>query len=60
MTTLNFTLAPDGVVRIHDAISCLSKFSEFVGLEAYPNKVGEVPLLERLQPVADSKPLYSS
>ncbi|MCJ1393789.1 hypothetical protein MMC18_006665 [Xylographa bjoerkii] len=34
MPTLSFTLNPEGVVRIHDAVVCLAKFSDTVGLEA--------------------------
>lgn len=34
MHTLSFTLNLDGVTRMHDAISCLAKFSDTVSLEA--------------------------
>lgn len=40
MHTLSFTLGPEGVVRIHDAVLCLAKFSESVSLEAREDKVG--------------------
>lgn len=39
MHTLAFTLSPEGVVRVHDAVVCLSKFSESVSLEARHDKV---------------------
>ena len=39
MHTLKFTLGPQGVVRIHDAVLCLAKFSEIVSLEARSDKV---------------------
>lgn len=45
MPVLSFTLSPDGVVRIHDAILCLAKFSETVSLEAHCNKVGDLEVL---------------
>lgn len=37
--TLSFTLTPDGVVRVHDAVLCLAKFSEVVSLEARQDRV---------------------
>ena len=40
MPALAFVLSPEGVVRIHDAIFCLSKFGELVGLEARSDIVG--------------------
>ena len=39
MHTLKFTLSPEGVVRVHDAVLCLAKFSEIVSLEAREDKV---------------------
>ena len=39
MHTLSFTLPLEGVVRIHDAVLCLAKFSEVVSLEARKDKV---------------------
>ena len=39
MTTLDFTLSPEAVVRLHDALVCLAKFNENVGLEASRDKV---------------------
>ena len=41
MNTLNFSMTLEGVVRIHDAVLCLSKFSEVVSLEARKDKVRE-------------------
>ncbi len=41
MHTLSFTLTLEGVVRVHDAILCLAKFSEVVSLEARKDKVRE-------------------
>ena len=40
MPTLVFTLVPEGVVRIHDAMLCLAKFSDTIGLEARRDQVG--------------------
>lgn len=48
MQTLNFTLTPDGVVRVHDAVLCLAKFSEVVGFEAHRDKVGHPILLDSM------------
>ncbi|MCJ1304496.1 hypothetical protein MMC08_007308, partial [Hypocenomyce scalaris] len=39
MPALTFTLSPEGVVRVHDAILCLAKFSETVSLEARRSKL---------------------
>ncbi len=39
MSTLDFSLSLDGVLRVRDAITCLSKFSETIGLEAATNGV---------------------
>lgn len=43
MHTLSFSLTLEGVVRIHDAVLCLAKFSEVVSLEARKDKVRENP-----------------
>ena len=40
MHLLNFTLSAEAVVRVHDIILCLSKFSEVVSLEGVADKVG--------------------
>jgi cell cycle checkpoint control protein RAD9A len=42
MHGLKFTLTPAGVARVHDAVICLSKFSETVSIEARPDKVNEI------------------
>jgi hypothetical protein len=39
MTTLAFTLSPASTARIHDALSCLSKFSDQISLEARRNQL---------------------
>jgi len=39
MTTLNFTLSPQATQKVHEALLCLSKFSEFVSLEARRNQL---------------------
>ena len=39
MAGLNFTLSPLAAQRVHDALSCLSKFSEYVSLEARRNRL---------------------
>ena len=44
MQTLNFTLAPEEIVRVHDAVLCLAKFNEMVGFEAHGDKV-DFPIL---------------
>ena len=44
MYLLSFTLSPEAVVRVHDAVLCLAKFSEVVSLEARPDHVGSVPV----------------
>ena len=41
MPILRFTLNLEGVVRIHDAVLCLAKFSEIVSLEARKDRVGD-------------------
>ena len=38
-TTLNFTLLPEAVVRLHDIVVCLGRFSESVSIEARRNRV---------------------
>lgn len=43
MHTLSFSLTLEGVVRVHDAVLCLAKFSEVVSLEARKDKVRETP-----------------
>lgn len=42
MNTLSFTLSPEAVARVHDAVLCLSKFSDSVSIEARPDKVGHL------------------
>ena len=49
MHTLSFTLPLEGVVRIHDAVLCLAKFSEVVSLEAHKDKVRDYLLPRGLQ-----------
>lgn len=39
MYMLKFTLSPVGVARVHDAVTCLAKFSETVAIEARSDKV---------------------
>ncbi|KAF6233759.1 hypothetical protein HO173_007971 [Letharia columbiana] len=39
MHTLSFSLTLEGVVRIHDGVLCLAKFSEVVSLEARKDKL---------------------
>lgn len=38
-TILSFSLNLDGVVRIHNAVQCLAKFSDTVSLEARSDRV---------------------
>ena len=40
MHALSFALSHEGVVRIHDAVLCLAKFSEVVSFEACADRVG--------------------
>lgn len=40
MQTLSFTLQPENVSRIHDAVICLAKFSDSVSIEARRDRVG--------------------
>ena len=55
MHTLNFTLTPEGVSRIHDAVLCLAKFSETVSMEARHSRVREtiLPIAPERQTVTD-------
>ena len=39
MAILNFTLSPEGLSKLHDALVCLGKFSEAVAIEATHDKV---------------------
>jgi hypothetical protein len=39
MAILNFTLSPEALGKLHDALVCLGKFSEAVSLEASHDKV---------------------
>ena len=43
MHILSFTLSAEAVVRIHDVVLCLSRFSEIVSLEANIDRVGLRP-----------------
>lgn len=39
MALLNFTLTPESLNKLHDALVCLGKFSEAVCIEAVHDKV---------------------
>jgi len=39
MAILNFTLNPEALGKLHDALVCLGKFSEAVSIEAHHDKV---------------------
>ena len=39
MAILNFTLSPEALGKLHDALVCLGKFSEDVSIEAAHDKV---------------------
>lgn len=56
MHTLSFTLSLEGVIRIHDAVLCLAKFSEVVSLEAREDKVRDAFMRSRI----DQKLIYSA
>ncbi|KAJ5604737.1 Rad9/Ddc1 [Penicillium lagena] len=53
MTTLSLSLAPPALIRLHDALTCLSKFSETVAIEA------EHDLL-RLSAINSTKTAYAA
>lgn len=42
MTVLAFTLSPEAIGKLHDALVCLGKFSEAVSIEASHDKVRDV------------------
>jgi hypothetical protein len=39
MAVLNFTLSPESLGKLHDALVCLGKFNEAVCIEAVHDKV---------------------
>lgn len=43
MVALNFTLQPEALAALHDALVCLGKFSESVSIEARRDRVGFMP-----------------
>lgn len=45
MAILNFTLNPESLGKLHDALVCLGKFSEAVSIEASHDKVSEIQYL---------------
>ncbi|KAL4997008.1 Rad9-domain-containing protein [Aspergillus recurvatus] len=53
MTTLSFSLHPEALSQLHDALGCLAKYSDTVGIEA------EYDLL-RLSALNSSKTAYSA
>jgi len=61
-TTLSFTLSPEGIVRLHDIVLCLGKFSESVSIEARRDRVcdqqpQEQPLLMSITAQSDRSQL---
>lgn len=44
MSILNFTLEPESLGKLHEALVCLGKFSEFVCIEASGQKVSTLTL----------------
>jgi cell cycle checkpoint control protein RAD9A len=52
MAILNFTLSPEALSKLHDALACLGKFSESVSIEAVHDKVCHTILFKSL--VADT------
>jgi hypothetical protein len=42
MTSLSLSLGPAALVRLHDVLICLAKFSETVAIEAEPDLVGQI------------------
>jgi cell cycle checkpoint control protein RAD9A len=47
MAILKFTLSPEALSKLHDALVCLGKFSEAVSIEAVNDKVRQI-LLSKL------------
>lgn len=45
MAVLAFTLSPEAIGKLHDALVCLGKFSEAVSIEAANDKVRDVASL---------------
>lgn len=41
MALLTFTLSPEALAKLHDALVCLGKFSETVSIEAAHDKVSK-------------------
>lgn len=46
MAVLAFTLSPEAIGKLHDALVCLGKFSEAVSIEASHDKVRDIASLE--------------
>ncbi|KAL3474876.1 Rad9-domain-containing protein [Aspergillus californicus] len=53
MTALSFSLLPGSLLRMHDALTCLAKYSDTVALEAEPD-------LLRLSALNSSKTAYAA
>lgn len=45
MAILSFTLTPESLGKLHDALVCLGKFSEAVCIEALHDKVNSMQAL---------------
>lgn len=43
MTTISLSLAPPALIRLHDVLICLSKFSDTVAIEAEHDLVSTWP-----------------
>ena len=43
MTSLKLSLAPPALVRLHDTLICLAKFSDSVAIEAEHDQVRALP-----------------
>lgn len=55
MAILNFTLNPEAIGKLHDALVCLGKFNEAVSIEASQDKVCGVSYISQLINYTDFK-----
>lgn len=53
MTVLNFTLNEEGIAVLHDALTCMFKFSDELCLEAKRDKVQHLLFRVGIGPEAD-------
>ena len=53
MVILNFTLSPEALGKLHDALVCLGKFSEAVSIEAAHDQVRGISLVHTIATDSD-------